>query len=54
MGYVTFLLFSTSTDAHNTYKKMMLAISLGKLFPSLYVMRETGSSTPSSFISAHA
>lgn len=52
MGYVTFLLFGTGTDAHNTYKKMLLAIGLGRIFPSLYVMRESGSSTPSSFISA--
>lgn len=52
MGYVTFLLFGTGTDAHNTYKKMLLAIGLGKIFPNLYVMRESDSSTPSSFISA--
>jgi pheromone a factor receptor len=51
MGYITFLLFGTGTDAHNTYKKMLLAIGLGKIFPSLYVMHESGSSTPSSFIS---
>lgn len=52
MGYITFLLFGTSTDAYNTYKKMLLAIGLGKIFPSLYLMRESGSSTPSSFMSA--
>lgn len=52
MGYITFLLFGTGTDAHNTYKKMLLAIGLGRIFPSLYVMCESGSSTPSSFISA--
>ncbi|KAJ4379178.1 a-factor receptor [Didymella sp. IMI 355093] len=51
MGYVTFLLFGTGTDAHNTYKKMLLAMGLGKLFPSLSAMRESGSRTPSSFIS---
>jgi pheromone a factor receptor len=54
MGYVTFLLFGTGTDAHNTYKKMLLAIGLGNIFPSLYIMRDSGSSTPSSFISARA
>lgn len=52
LGYVAFLLFGTGTDAHNTYKKMLLAVGLGKIFPSLYVMRESGASTPSSFVSA--
>ena len=52
MGFVTFLLFGTGTDAHNTYKKMMLFFGLGKIFPSLYIMRESSSSTPSSFIAA--
>lgn len=52
MGYVTFLLFGIGTDAHNTYKKMLLVIGLGKIFPSLHVMRESGSNTPSSFIAA--
>ena len=49
MGFVTFLLFGTGTDAHNTYKKMLLAVGLGKIFPSLYVMRESG---PSTFLAA--
>jgi hypothetical protein len=44
MGFVTFLLFGTGTDAHNTYKKMLLFFGLGKIFPSLYIMRESGSS----------
>jgi pheromone a factor receptor len=52
MGFVTFLLFGTGTDAHNTYKKMLLFFGLGKIFPSLYIMRESGSSTRSSFIAA--
>lgn len=52
MGFVTFLLFGTGTDAHNTYKKIMIFFGLGKIFPSLYIMRESGSSTPSSFIAA--
>ena len=50
MGFVTFLLFGTGTDAHNTYKKMLLFFGLGRVFPSLYIMRESGTSTPSSFI----
>lgn len=52
LGYVVFLLFGTGTDAHNTYKKMLLVFGLGEIFPSLYTMRESGTSTPSSFISA--
>ncbi|KAF9694872.1 hypothetical protein EKO04_007164 [Ascochyta lentis] len=52
LGYVVFFVFGTGTDAHNTYRKMLLALGLGKMFPSLYVMRESGTSTPSSFISA--
>ncbi|KAH6622252.1 pheromone A receptor-domain-containing protein [Boeremia exigua] len=52
LGYIAFLLFGTGTDAYNTYKKMLLAIGLGKLFPSLYIMHDTASSTPSSFVKA--
>lgn len=52
LGYVAFILFGTGTDAHNTYKKMLLAVGLGKVFPSLYVMRESSNSTPRSFVSA--
>jgi pheromone a factor receptor len=51
-GYVLFFLFGTGNDAYNTYKKMMLAIGLGPIFPNLYVMRDTGASTPNSFINA--
>lgn len=47
-GYVFFFMFGTGMDAHNTYKKMLCAIGLGKIFPSLYIMRESGTSTPSS------
>jgi pheromone a factor receptor len=47
-GYILFLLFGTGTDAHNTYKRMLYAFGLGKVFPSLYVLYESGSSTPSS------
>jgi pheromone a factor receptor len=53
-GFVVFLIFGTGTDAHNTYKKMLLAIGLGKIFPSLYLMRESGGGTPSSFITARS
>lgn len=51
-GFVIFLIFGTGSDAHNTYKKIFLAIGLGKVFPSLYLMHESGGGTPSSFISA--
>jgi len=47
-GYLLFLLFGTGTDAHNTYKRMLCAFGLGKIFPGLYVMHGSGSSTPSS------
>ncbi|KZM21843.1 mating-type factor pheromone receptor [Ascochyta rabiei] len=52
LGYVVFLIFGTGTDAYNTYKKMLLALGLGKVFPSLYIMRKSGTSTRSSFVSA--
>lgn len=54
LGYVVFLVFGTGTDAYNTYKKMLLAFGLGKVFPSLRVMRDSGSNTPSSFIFARS
>jgi pheromone a factor receptor len=47
-GYLLFLLFGTGLDAHNTYKRMFCAVGLGKIFPSLHVMRESSSATPSS------
>jgi pheromone a factor receptor len=50
-GFVIFLIFGTGSDAYNTYKKILLAIGLGKVFPSLHLMHE-GGETPSSFISA--
>lgn len=46
-GYLFFILFGTGTDAHNTYKSMLRAMGLGKIFPSLYEMRESGRATPS-------
>jgi pheromone a factor receptor len=51
-GYVVIFVFGTGSDAHNTYKKMLLALGLGRFFPSLYIMRESGASMPSSFINA--
>ncbi|KAF2676748.1 hypothetical protein K458DRAFT_424507 [Lentithecium fluviatile CBS 122367] len=48
-GYIMFLFFGTGTDAHNTYKRLLCAVGLGKIFPSLYMIHEIGSSsTPSS------
>jgi pheromone a factor receptor len=51
-GYVIFLIFGTGSDAYDTYKKILIAVGLGKVFPSLYIMHESGGGTPSSFISA--
>jgi pheromone a factor receptor len=51
-GYILFLLFGTGTDAHNSYKRMFTSIGLGKVFPNLYIMSESGgggsAATPSS------
>lgn len=47
-GYLAFAVFGTGTDAVNTYKKMLCALGLGKIFPSLYNVHESsGPSTPS-------
>ncbi|KAF2262111.1 STE3-domain-containing protein [Lojkania enalia] len=46
-GYVAFFIFGTGTDANKTYKKMLCAIGLGRLFPSLYNIIESGHTTPS-------
>lgn len=51
-GYVVFFVFGTGSDAYNTYKKMMLALGLGKVFASFHIMHESGAATPSSFINA--
>jgi pheromone a factor receptor len=53
-GYVLFFVFGTGTDAYNTYKKMLIAMGLGRLFPNLYVLRESGVSTPNSFLNARS
>jgi pheromone a factor receptor len=47
-GYLLFLLFGTGLEAHNSYKRMLCAVGLGKIFPSLSVVCKSGSSTPSS------
>jgi pheromone a factor receptor len=47
-GYVAFFVFGTGSDANNTYKRMLCAMGLGNIFPSLYNMSQSGSSTPSS------
>lgn len=47
-GYLFFLLFGTGTDAYNTYKRMLCAVGLGRIFPSLLVPSESSTSTPSS------
>jgi pheromone a factor receptor len=49
-GYVIFFVFGTGTDAHSLYKKMLLGIGLGKVFPSLYRTSNGGSNTQHSFI----
>lgn len=51
-GFAAFVIFGTGTDANNTYKRMLCALGLGKIFPRLYVMHESGSSTPRSFRAA--
>ncbi|KAF2181807.1 STE3-domain-containing protein [Zopfia rhizophila CBS 207.26] len=48
VGYIAFFVFGTGSDANNLYKKMLCSIGLGKVFPNLYRMSESGSSTPSS------
>jgi pheromone a factor receptor len=53
-GYVLFFVFGTGSDAYNTYKKMLLLVGLGRVFPSLHVMRESGANTPNSFINARS
>ncbi|KAF2012661.1 STE3-domain-containing protein [Aaosphaeria arxii CBS 175.79] len=47
-GYVAFIVFGTGADAYNTYKRMLCAIGLGRVFPGLLVVSESGSSTPTS------
>jgi pheromone a factor receptor len=51
-GYVLFFVLGTGADAYNTYKKMLTAMGLGRVFPSLYILRESGASTPNSFLNA--
>lgn len=51
-GYIAFFTFGTGTDANNTYKKLLCAIGLGHIFPSLYKVSERDGSTTSSFTTA--
>jgi pheromone a factor receptor len=53
-GYVLFFVFGTGSDAYNSYKKMGVAMGLGRMWPALYVLRESGAATPNSFISARS
>ncbi|KAF2738549.1 Pkinase-domain-containing protein [Polyplosphaeria fusca] len=46
-GYLAFVIFGTGSDANNTYKKMMCAIGLGRIFPSLYRESVSRSGSPS-------
>lgn len=47
-GYWIFFIFGTGRDAHNLYKQMLIAIGLGKVFPSLHENSRNRSSTLSS------
>ncbi|KAH8733203.1 pheromone A receptor-domain-containing protein [Phaeosphaeriaceae sp. PMI808] len=51
-GYILFLLFGTGLDAYNMYQNALLRLGLGKIFPSLYIKRESRYKAPSSFIAA--
>lgn len=53
-GYVTFALFGTGVDAHNLYKKMLVSVGMGRLWPSLYEPSKSGNHTSSSFIAARS
>ncbi|KAH7122602.1 pheromone A receptor-domain-containing protein [Dendryphion nanum] len=53
-GYLVFIIFGTGADAYNTYKRILCTIGLGKVFPSLYIITESGSSTPSSLTFARS
>jgi len=47
-GYVLFFVFGTGADAWSTYKKMAIGVGLGRWFPVLYTVRESGNATPTS------
>jgi pheromone a factor receptor len=51
-GYVVFFVFGTGNDAHNTYKAMLLAVGLSRVFPGLHIRNDSGSASPTSFIAA--
>jgi pheromone a factor receptor len=45
-GYILLFVFGTGTDALNTYRAMMLSVGLGRWFPGLYRVQESGNVTP--------
>jgi pheromone a factor receptor len=51
-GYVVFFIFGTGSDAYITYKKMLVTIGIGRIFPDLYNQSKNGVPAPSSFINA--
>jgi hypothetical protein len=53
-GYVLFFVFGTGSDAYSSYKKMGVAMGLGRVWPALHILRESGAATPNSFISARS
>ncbi|KAF2868527.1 pheromone A receptor-domain-containing protein [Massariosphaeria phaeospora] len=44
-GYVVFFIFGTGADAKNSYKRLLCIMGLGKVFPSLYRISESGTSS---------
>lgn len=48
-AYFIFIALGTGNDSYNLYKKILLSFGLGKYFPSLYVKRGDGTSSPSRF-----
>lgn len=53
-GYIVFLLFGTGVDAHNFYRKILVSVGLGKVWPSLYESSRSSHRTPSSFIATQS
>ncbi|KAF2112004.1 pheromone A receptor-domain-containing protein [Lophiotrema nucula] len=46
-AYLAFFIFGTGADAKNTYKKILVSVGFGRIFPSLYRQTDSGASTPS-------
>ncbi|RMZ69732.1 a-pheromone receptor [Pyrenophora seminiperda CCB06] len=54
-GFVIFALFGTGVDAHNLYKRILVSVGAGRIWPSLYEESQHGGScTPNSFIAARS